>query len=71
MILVPTNSYNFWDFAMQVISECNKAEQWLREKAQLQESVPKNVDPILLSSEIKEKSDTLDAYVSYHTNLDK
>ncbi|KAG5516488.1 hypothetical protein RHGRI_037261 [Rhododendron griersonianum] len=44
-----------------VISECNKAEQWLREKTQQQDSLPKNTDPILWSSEIKRKGDALDA----------
>lgn len=54
---------------MQVVFECNMAEQWLREKTQQQESVPKNADPVLWSSEIKKNADTLDAYVSYNTNL--
>ncbi|KAL3522014.1 hypothetical protein ACH5RR_014848 [Cinchona calisaya] len=44
-----------------VISECNKAEQWLRERTQLQDSLPKNADPILSSSEIKRKTEALDA----------
>ncbi|KAL3850865.1 hypothetical protein ACJIZ3_012747 [Penstemon smallii] len=43
-----------------VIGECNKAEQWLREKSQQQDSLPKNADPILWSSEIKRKADALD-----------
>ncbi|KAG9454052.1 hypothetical protein H6P81_006956 [Aristolochia fimbriata] len=44
-----------------VISECNKAEQWLREKMQLQESLPKNCEPVLWSSEIKRRMEVLDA----------
>ncbi|XP_022842886.1 heat shock 70 kDa protein 16-like isoform X5 [Olea europaea var. sylvestris] len=44
-----------------VIDECNKAEQWLREKTQEQDSLPKNADPILLSSEIKRKAEALEA----------
>lgn len=44
-----------------VLSECNKAEQWLRDKSQQQEALPKNTDPILWSSEIRRKVDTLDA----------
>uniref|UniRef100_A0A5B6ZSD4 Putative heat shock protein 16 n=1 Tax=Davidia involucrata TaxID=16924 RepID=A0A5B6ZSD4_DAVIN len=44
-----------------VINECNKAEQWLRDKTQQQDSLPKNVDPILWSSEIKRKSEALNA----------
>ncbi|KAL0442925.1 UNVERIFIED_CONTAM: Heat shock protein 16 [Sesamum latifolium] len=46
-----------------VIGECNKAEQWLREKTHHQDSLPKNADPILWSGEIKRKSEALDAYV--------
>ncbi|KAL5972657.1 hypothetical protein ACLOJK_039462 [Asimina triloba] len=43
-----------------VLNECNKAEQWLCEKIQLQESLPKNVDPVLSSDEIKKQAETLD-----------
>ncbi|KAF8414092.1 hypothetical protein HHK36_002091 [Tetracentron sinense] len=43
-----------------VIDECNKAEQWLREKTQQQDSLPKNTDPILWSSEIKRRAEALD-----------
>ncbi|KAL0286223.1 UNVERIFIED_CONTAM: Heat shock protein 16 [Sesamum angustifolium] len=42
-----------------VIAECNKAEQWLREKSHHQDSLPKNADPILWSGEIKRKSEHL------------
>ncbi|XP_057962009.1 heat shock 70 kDa protein 16 [Malania oleifera] len=41
--------------------ECNKAEQWLREKTQQQDSLPKSADPILWSREIKNKTEALDA----------
>ncbi|CAK9166911.1 unnamed protein product [Ilex paraguariensis] len=44
-----------------VINECNKAEQWLREKTQQQNSLPKSADPVLWSSEIKCKTESLDA----------
>ncbi|KAK4398955.1 Heat shock protein 16 [Sesamum angolense] len=43
-----------------VIAECNKAEQWLREKSHHQDSLPKSADPILWSGEIKRKSEALD-----------
>ncbi|KAI3466575.1 hypothetical protein Pfo_023238 [Paulownia fortunei] len=43
-----------------VIGECNKAEQWLREKSQQQDSLPKNADPILWTSEINGKAEALD-----------
>ncbi|RDX91229.1 Heat shock 70 kDa protein 16, partial [Mucuna pruriens] len=42
-----------------IINECNKAEQWLEEKIQEQESFPKNTDPILWSSDIKSKTEEL------------
>ncbi|KAA8515496.1 hypothetical protein F0562_018893 [Nyssa sinensis] len=42
-----------------VINECNEVEQWLRDKTQQQDSLPKNADPILWSSEIKRKSEAL------------
>lgn len=44
-----------------VMNECNKTEQWLQERIQLQDSLPKNVDPILWSSEIKRNTEALDA----------
>uniref|UniRef100_A0A1D1ZIY1 Heat shock protein 16 n=1 Tax=Anthurium amnicola TaxID=1678845 RepID=A0A1D1ZIY1_9ARAE len=47
------------DVALQVIEECNKAEQWLREKTQLQESLPRNTDPILWSNDIKNQTESL------------
>ncbi|XAR53786.1 hypothetical protein NMG60_11022468 [Bertholletia excelsa] len=50
-----------------VINECSKAEQWLLEKTQQQESWPKNADPILWSSEIKRKLDALDAMCKHIT----
>ncbi|XP_020230583.1 heat shock 70 kDa protein 16 [Cajanus cajan] len=40
-------------------NECNKVEQWMREKIQQQESFPKNADPILWSSDIKSKTEEL------------
>lgn len=43
-----------------VYSECSKAERWLREKTQLQDSMPKNADPILCSSEINRKAEVLE-----------
>ncbi|KAI3948835.1 hypothetical protein MKX01_022249 [Papaver californicum] len=43
-----------------VINECNKAEKWLRDKTQQQDSLPKNTDPLLWSNEIKAKAEALD-----------
>jgi len=48
-----------------VDNECNKSEQWLREGLQLQESLPKNVDPVLWSYQIKRREEELDMYVSF------
>lgn len=42
-----------------VINECNKAEQWLREKSKQQDSLPKNSNPVLWSTEIKSKTEDL------------
>ncbi|KAJ6397104.1 hypothetical protein OIU77_022028 [Salix suchowensis] len=50
-----------------VINECNKAEKWLQEKIQQQDSLPKNVDPVLWSSEIKRKAEGFDATCKYIT----
>ncbi|KAK4360947.1 hypothetical protein RND71_019899 [Anisodus tanguticus] len=44
-----------------VINECNKAEQWLREKFHQQEALPGNADPVLWSSEIKRKTEAFEA----------
>ncbi|KAL5775370.1 hypothetical protein ACOSP7_012927 [Xanthoceras sorbifolium] len=48
-----------------VIDECNKAEQWLQEKTREQDSLPKDADPVLWSSEIKRKLEALDATCKY------
>ncbi|XP_022877971.1 heat shock 70 kDa protein 16-like [Olea europaea var. sylvestris] len=53
-----------------VTGECNKAEQWFREKTQQQDSLPKNADPILLSSEIKRKAEALEG-ICRHTLASK
>jgi len=45
-----------------VDNECNKSEQWLREGLQLQESLPKNVDPVLWSYQIKRREEKLDMF---------
>lgn len=60
--------HDFIDISLQVINECDKAELWIRDKSQQQDSLPKNADPILWSSEIKKKADILDAYV-YHLTI--
>lgn len=44
----------------QVLSECSKAEQWLRDRSQQQEALPRNVDPVLWSHEIVKKTEELD-----------
>ncbi|KAL1834329.1 hypothetical protein ACET3Z_003980 [Daucus carota] len=44
-----------------VVAECNKARLWLLDRKQQQDLMPTNVDPVLWSSEIKKKTDTLDA----------
>ncbi|KAJ8763650.1 hypothetical protein K2173_003122 [Erythroxylum novogranatense] len=44
-----------------ILDECNKAEQWLREKTQQQESLPKNTDPVLWSRDIRNKTEDLNS----------
>ncbi|XP_071717284.1 heat shock 70 kDa protein 15-like [Rutidosis leptorrhynchoides] len=44
----------------KVLNECSEVENWLREKKQLQDSIPKHADPVLLSSDIRKKSEALD-----------
>ncbi|KAJ0745105.1 putative Heat shock protein 70 family [Helianthus annuus] len=44
----------------KVLNECSEVENWLREKKQIQDSLPKHADPVLLSSDIRKKSETLD-----------
>ncbi|MCL7039852.1 hypothetical protein MKW94_021061 [Papaver nudicaule] len=43
-----------------VNNECNEAEQWLRDRTQQQDSLPKSTDPLLWASEIKAKTEALD-----------
>ncbi|KAG5017509.1 hypothetical protein JHK85_023645 [Glycine max] len=52
-------SFHVMSLLFQIINECNKVEQWLKEKIQQQESFPKNTDPILWSSDIKSKTEEL------------
>ena len=45
----------------QIVNECAKAEKWIREQNQQQDSRPKNIDPVLWSSDIKSKTDELNS----------
>lgn len=47
---------------LQILDECNRAEQWLTEKSQQQELLPKNTEPLLWSSEIKTREADFDKY---------
>ncbi|XP_071686009.1 heat shock 70 kDa protein 15-like [Rutidosis leptorrhynchoides] len=44
----------------KVLNECSDAENWLREKTQLQDSLPKHADPVLLLSDIRKKAEAID-----------
>ncbi|KAC9514760.1 hypothetical protein R6Q59_012987 [Mikania micrantha] len=44
----------------KVLNECSEIENWLKEKKQLQDSLPKHADPVLLLSDIRKKTETLD-----------
>ncbi|KAJ0566450.1 hypothetical protein HanIR_Chr06g0273881 [Helianthus annuus] len=48
-----------------VLNECSEAENWLREKKQLQESLPNHAEPVLLSSDIRKKVEALDRRWSF------
>ncbi|MBA0778967.1 hypothetical protein Gotri_003252 [Gossypium trilobum] len=48
-----------------VTDECNKAERWLQEKSQQQDSLAKDVDPMVWSCEIKRKAEALEATCKY------
>ncbi|CAA7397193.1 unnamed protein product [Spirodela intermedia] len=44
----------------KVINECGEAEAWLAEKRQQQEALPKYATPVLLSTDLKRKAESLD-----------
>lgn len=44
----------------KVLNECVEAENWLREKKQQQDSLPKFANPVLLSSDIRKKAEAVD-----------
>ncbi|XP_062230936.1 heat shock 70 kDa protein 15-like [Phragmites australis] len=46
----------------KVINECSEAENWLREKKQQQDVLPKHANPVLLVSDLKKKAETLDRF---------
>ncbi|CAL4895421.1 unnamed protein product [Urochloa decumbens] len=46
----------------KVINECSVAENWLREKQQQQDALPKHANPVLLVSDLKKKAETLDRF---------
>ncbi len=43
----------------QVANECRKALDWLDSKQQLQSTLSKTEEPVLLTNDIKKKEDTL------------
>ncbi|KAK7300084.1 hypothetical protein RJT34_10916 [Clitoria ternatea] len=45
-----------------VISECNLAEHWLREKMRIQDTLPRSCDPVIWSSDIRSKTEELKLY---------
>ncbi|MED6111330.1 hypothetical protein PIB30_051432 [Stylosanthes scabra] len=46
----------------KVLNECVEAENWLREKKQQQDSLPKYANPVLLSAEIRKKAEAVDRF---------
>ncbi|RHN57770.1 putative Heat shock protein 70 family [Medicago truncatula] len=45
-----------------IIDECNKAEQWLRQKTQQQDALPRSSDPVFWSRDINSKTQDLNLY---------
>ncbi|THG03842.1 hypothetical protein TEA_017295 [Camellia sinensis var. sinensis] len=43
----------------QVLNECGQAEAWLTEKKQQQDSLPKHATPVLLSADVRRKTEAL------------
>lgn len=46
----------------KVIAECNKAEEWFKDKKQQQDGLPKSANPVLLAAELKKKTEVLDRF---------
>jgi heat shock protein 4 len=46
----------------KVVSECNKAEEWFKEKKQQQDGLPKSANPVLLAADLKKKTEVLDRF---------
>ncbi|XP_040864462.1 heat shock 70 kDa protein 14 isoform X1 [Glycine max] len=46
----------------QVLNECVEAENWLREKKQHQDSLPKYATPVLLSADVRKKAEAVDRF---------
>ncbi|KAE9616148.1 hypothetical protein Lal_00017243 [Lupinus albus] len=46
----------------KVLTECVEAENWLREKKQQQDSLPKYANPVLLVAEIRKKAEAVDRF---------
>ena len=44
---------------VQVLNECQAALGWLEEKKNLQETMKKTDDPVLVTADIKKKEETL------------
>jgi heat shock protein 4 len=54
-----------------VVIECNKAEEWFKDKQQQQNTLPKSANPVLLSSDIKKKTEFLDRYAPFVESIHK
>lgn len=46
----------------KVVAECNKAEEWFKDKKQQQDALPKSANPVLLAAELKKKTEVLDRF---------
>lgn len=46
----------------KVLDECVSAEAWLREKRQLQDTLPKYARPVLLTADVRRKTEAVDSF---------
>lgn len=46
----------------KVVAECNKAEEWLKDKKSQQVHIPRSGNPVLLSADMKKKTEVLDRF---------
>lgn len=46
----------------KVIAECSKAEDWLKDKQEQQDNLPRSANPVLFNADVKKKTEALDRF---------